>query len=310
MDSTFRCLRSKAAVSRRARRNRRQALRGDEAVEHLSGRVWFGTQRNRPSERGSRPRVGRLGRALRHHWRRSDGIALESGPTRSGGGRRAAAGPRGAAERRRERCACARRRRTARARSTQRARTCARPCAAHPRACARSVEKHSGALTDFEVFRLLDEEKRHAASERQLLSGGRRTAPHVALAAQRIVSAVREGLMRYLSSSPAYVQTEAHIVDFLERTADLGLNAAELLMCINLRPAQRVELFVVRAPVPRAARQPFAHLVTGRAARAAATRMLAGHRRVRPALHRRSSRRAPQGVHRLPSRAAGPTDRR
>ncbi|KAG8465771.1 hypothetical protein KFE25_005341 [Diacronema lutheri] len=109
----------------------------------------------------------------------------------------------------------------------------------------RIVEKHSGALTDFEVFRLLDEEKRHAASERQLLSGGRRTAPHVALAAQRIVSAVREGLMRYLSSSPAYVQTEAHIVDFLERTADLGLNAAELLMCINLRPAQRVELFVV-----------------------------------------------------------------
>lgn len=110
---------------------------------------------------------------------------------------------------------------------------------------ARSLDKSAGALTDFEVFRLLKSEARKAATERELLNGARRTAPHVSLAAYRNLTAVRDAVHRHLEPSPCAAQSEEQVADFIERTRGLGLTTAELLQCINRRPTMLVELFLI-----------------------------------------------------------------
>ena len=118
------------------------------------------------------------------------------------------------------------------------------PCA-YRTARARSLDKSAGALTDFEVFRLLKSEARKAATERELLNGARRTAPHVSLAAYRNLTAVRDAVHRHLEPSPCAAQTEEQVADFIERTRGLGLTTAELLQCINRRPTLLVELYLI-----------------------------------------------------------------
>mmetsp|Transcript_23765 Transcript_23765/g.60192 ORF Transcript_23765/g.60192 Transcript_23765/m.60192 type:complete len:155 (-) Transcript_23765:172-636(-) len=109
----------------------------------------------------------------------------------------------------------------------------------------RILDKSGGALTNFEVFRILDEEQTRAASNRELLSGARRTAPHVSLTAQRTLMALRTELMFYLKQSPCADQTEEQIAEFLQRIAGLQLTTAEIMQCINLRPTSLVEIYLI-----------------------------------------------------------------
>jgi hypothetical protein len=91
----------------------------------------------------------------------------------------------------------------------------------------------------------LKSEARKAATERELLNGARRTAPHVSLAAYRNLMAVRESVHRHLEPAPCSAQTEEQVASFVERTRGLGLKTAELLQCINRRPTMLVELYLI-----------------------------------------------------------------
>lgn len=80
--------------------------------------------------------------------------------------------------------------------------------------------------------------------------------PHVSLAAQRTVVAMREQMMHYLSRSPCVVQSEEQIASFVQQTADLPLTTSEILQCINLRPEHTVEVYLVRRWLARLLQRP------------------------------------------------------
>lgn len=109
----------------------------------------------------------------------------------------------------------------------------------------RILERSAGVLTNYEVYRLLESEARRAATDRELLNGARRTAPHVSLSAHRNLLAVREQLSRYLEQSPSASQTDSQVEQFCERIESFGLTVAEKMQLINLRPTSLVELILI-----------------------------------------------------------------